>query len=85
VTDLERFRVYARTMATAHYARTMATAQHTPTCRGLAPSRWGWAREVHPDPKCPGCVSDDDRALWARLADEATAYLDQGPTLWEDA
>lgn len=84
MTDLERFRVYARTMA---------TAEHTPTC---AERRAEWVLQTRlqahfdvpdpgPRPECDGCVTDDDRALWARLADEATAYLDEGPTLWEDA
>ena len=36
-------------------------------------------------PPCPGCVTDADRALWTRLADEVAAYLDPHPTLWRDA
>lgn len=32
-------------------------------------------------PKCDGCVSDDDRALFGRLASEADQYM-QGE-LWE--
>ena len=75
--DLERFR---------DHCREMATAVHKPTCHGHRPSTWGWAREIHPDPKCPGCVTDADRALWARLAAEIDAYLTTDDTaLWEES
>lgn len=75
MSDLERFR---------DHAAAMATAVHKPTCH--RPSTWGWAREIHPDPACPGCVTDADRALWARLATEIDAYLTTDDTaLWEDA
>lgn len=57
------------------HARAMATAEHTPECTGHRPSRWGWALEVHPDPACPGCVTDADRALWAQIAGELEAHL----------
>lgn len=60
------------------HARAMSTAQHKPECCGRRPNpnpRWGSAATVYPDPACPGCVTDADRALWARLADEVDAYL----------
>lgn len=69
------------------HARRMSTAVHRDDCRGHQPSRWGWAREIHPDPACPGCISDDDRAEWARQADEIDAYLAPSDEagLWEEA
>lgn len=71
------------------HARVMATADHKPECAGTperiadrARRRVGYLRlfreappEVQPIDPCPGCVSDADRALWARLADEVDAYL----------
>lgn len=60
------------------HARAMATAEHRLECsRRIRHARsWGIRETVtHPDPDCPGCVTDADRALWARLADEAAAYL----------
>ena len=59
------------------HARRMATATHTPDCTTLQPTRWGGTRTVHPDPTCPGCITDTNRALWVRLADEADNYLDR--------
>jgi ribosomal protein L37AE/L43A len=56
------------------HARRMSTATHTPECpvNGRAQlSRFSedglWV--------CTGCVTDADRALWTRLADEVDAYL----------
>ena len=40
----------------------------------LNPEAWDWK-----PPPCDGCISDADRALWQRLADEADAYLDREP------
>jgi hypothetical protein len=57
------------------WARKMSTAQHKPECEGHAPTRWGWARTLRPDPKCSGCVTDADRAMWKERADEYDAYL----------
>lgn len=68
--------------AFAAHCRVMAGSDHKPTCVGHLPTRWGWAREQRPDPRCPGCVTDADRELWTRLADEVDAYLDPHPTLW---
>ena len=65
------------------HARAMSTAEHLPTCVRVLSGRY-WA-PIKPDPECPGCVTDDDRALWARLADEVDGYLDPHPVLWEDA
>lgn len=75
MTDLETFR--------DHAAR-MSTAKHADSC-----SAWVGRRltPVHPDPSCPGCVSDADRALWARLAAEVADYLapDEAPGLFGEA
>lgn len=57
------------------HARRMATAKHTDECEGHAPTHWGWAKALRPDPTCPGCVSDHDRELWAQQADELDRYL----------
>jgi hypothetical protein len=57
------------------HARVMSTATHKPECRAWLPLNYrghGWK---YPDPGCPGCVTQPDRVLWARLADEADAYL----------
>jgi hypothetical protein len=62
------------------HARAMSTTEHVPECLGENPVHphpaLGW---IHPDPACPGCVTDADRALWARLADEVDAYLAPEP------
>ena len=64
----------------AAHARAMSTAEHAPECR--AEDAWGLRHIVprwqYPDPACPGCVTDADRALWARLADEMEAYMAAG-------
>jgi hypothetical protein len=57
------------------HARSMANATHRPECMVRA-APWLKAK---PRPGCTGCVSDDDRALWARLADETDAYLHHEP------
>jgi len=62
VSDLTDFR---------DHARAMATAKHRPECM-VRDNPW---TKTHPTPGCAGCVTDEDRALWSRLADEATAYL----------
>lgn len=69
--------------AFAAHCRVMATAEHRPEC--AATDRWGLTRRVRPNPYCRGCVTDADRALWTRLADEVDAYLEPHPTLWGDA
>ena len=55
---------------------------------GRAASRWAEHAEECPGnpaaPPCTGCVTDADRALWTRLADEVDAYLEPHPTLWGD-
>lgn len=65
MSDLGKFR---------DHCAAMSTADHKPECRGQMPIRWGWAREIHPDPNCPGCVSDGDRALFAQMAAEVDEY-----------
>jgi hypothetical protein len=49
----------------------MVKAEHRPDCKGYAIGR----EDDGPRPRCPGCVSDADRVLWRRLADETAAYL----------
>lgn len=39
------------------------------------PVSLSWLGTVPPPNPCPGCVTDAERDLWARLADEAEAYL----------
>lgn len=63
--DLERFR---------DHARDMADATHRPDCTGIREGRWG-PLAVHPHPDCGGCVTDDDRVIWTRLATETEVYL----------
>lgn len=77
MSELERFR---------DHAAQMATAPHSPECWADIKDTWGWQKRIYPNPECAGCISDTDRALWARLADEVDAYLanDDAP-LWEDA
>lgn len=73
----------------AAHARAMASAEHTPECverlvkwdRREALRRYVDIPDPGPRPTCPGCVTDDDRARWAALADEVDAYLDPHPTL----
>lgn len=71
------------------HARAMSTAEHKPECTGTPEriasrerDRRGYRaifREEHPKlpplEPCLGCVTDTDRALWLRLADEVDAYL----------
>lgn len=53
----------------ADHARRMSTARHKPDCPAPAPpGTWRVGA-------CLGCVTDADRALWVRLADEVDAYL----------
>lgn len=58
----------------AAHARTMVTADHRPECWGTELRHWG-PLKVRPNPECPGCVTDAERDLWRRLADEVDAYL----------
>lgn len=76
MSDLERFR---------DHARRMATAEHKPECTSLIPGEWRYPRNAlsmagptwWEPPACPGCITDAERVLWARLADETDAYLDR--------
>lgn len=56
----------------ARHCENMAVATHQPTCSAKVPHR---INRVYPDPDCPGCVTEADRALWALLAAEAVARL----------
>lgn len=58
------------------HARAMSTAEHKPEC-GESFQRPGWLWESWRTPAsdCPGCVTDADRALWKRLADEVDSHL----------
>lgn len=53
------------------HARGMAKAVHRPDCLVRSAP---WLKAV-PTAGCTGCVTDDDRALWKRLAAETDAYL----------
>ena len=82
MSDLSRFR---------DHARQMSEAGHTSECEQQttrAKNRWShfrlfgeWLEEwgkrpAGPPFACAGtCVTDADRALWGRLADEADAHL----------
>lgn len=58
-----------------NHARAMSTAEHKPECL-IDCQDWRGIRSFKmPRHGCPGCVTDAERALWARLADEADAYL----------
>jgi len=71
------------------HARAMSEAEHRKDCEGTPDRVATRARdissyrrmfgELHPKlmpiERCPGCVTDADRALWARLADEVDAHL----------
>ena len=72
-----------------NHARAMAEAEHKPECERRVPD-WLHARDMHfyftgyddPGPRpepCPGCITDDERELWRRLADEADEYLGRQP------
>lgn len=63
MSELESFR---------DYCRTMSTARHKPDCSLPRPGYW---LDIKPNPKCPGCNSEADRALFARLAAEVDEYL----------
>ncbi len=76
------------------HAAAMAEARHKPECPSLrkrrpiyGPDYIGENGKVYGShqvgwdepPACPGCVTDEDRALWTRLADEADRYLYREP------
>lgn len=71
----------------------MTTAEHKPECEARLQDwtdrsfrfRYFDIPDPGPRPECPGCVTDADRALFARLAAEVADYLDPHPTLWEGA
>lgn len=67
-TDLERFRDHAHTMA--------KPGAHLDDCHSTRTTARGVKITNSPDPACPGCVPDGDRRLFARLAREIDAYLD---------
>jgi hypothetical protein len=57
------------------HAWKMTTALHRPEClTRLHP----WLKAT-PRPGCTGCVTDDERALWIRLAEETDSYLTTHP------
>lgn len=100
-TDLELHRDHCRKMATAQHKPECCRCGKPYCCGCLrhppAHPGWSWAVEAwamhavtcpgSPSaPPCPGCVSDAERVLWARLADEVDAYLTTDDSaLWEDA
>lgn len=69
------------------HCRAMSDAKHRPECFTLAPqgNQWWFGKRIPIAYCCEGCVTDADRALFARLADEVDGYLDPHPQIWEDA
>ena len=58
-----------------HCAR-MAKAEHVPECLIDCCLDWRGIRPFQiPSPHCTGCVTDADRALWQRPAQEVDDYL----------
>lgn len=84
MSDLTRFREHCREMATAEHTaecvERLADWKHRALMR-----RYLDIPDPGPMPCCDGCVTDADRALFARLAAEVDDYLDPHPTLWGDA
>lgn len=86
MSDLTRFR---------DHCQSMATAEHAPDCPHITAREpywpmwtvaedggsmvWNGPKPPWSPPPCGGCITDDDRALWTRLANEADAYLDREP------
>lgn len=95
---LERFRDYCRVMAAteAHLpdceslrpAERARPIWHVVSGEDGIPSQmvWGGVVPAYTPPTCDGCVPENDRALFARMAAEIDEYLttDDAP-LWEDA
>lgn len=69
--ELERFRDHAHAMA--------KPGAHVDDCHRTRPMARGGEITTTPDPRCTGCVPDRDRQLFARLANEIDAYLDDQP------
>lgn len=79
MSDLGRF---------AAYCRRMSTADHVDDCRSLAPParpRWRLTEDLADlaldgftptPPTCDGCVSPEERELWAQMADELESHLE---------
>lgn len=100
MSELERFRDHAATMATAEHKPECCrcTREWCCGCAGHPTGKpWGWAAQrwaEHAEtcpgnpsaPPCPGCITDADRVAWAQITGEIDAYLahDDEP-LWEDA
>lgn len=95
MSDLSTFAWHCRAMASAEHTPGCVRA-YREALRKSGP-KWGinyddagdpvsmaWLGTVPQPEPCPGCVTDDDRARWAALADEVEAYMDPGPTLWVD-
>jgi hypothetical protein len=68
--ELERFRDHARTMAAPNAHRDDCHTEQR--IRGTVRTR-----TIHPNPGCTGCIPAADRALFAQLAAEVDAHLDQ--------
>lgn len=86
MSDLTRFRDHARAMSTAEHKPECdhLTAKPPPRWLSLIDDEgYIYAMALNPEalswerPRCPGCITDTDRALWDRLANEADAYLDR--------
>lgn len=56
------------------WCRQQSISEHKPTCEAID-TRGFLPRHIRPDPRCPGCMTDQERADWAERADEIDAYL----------
>lgn len=86
MSDLTTFRDHCRTMATAEHKPGCQEGQADAVRKWTMAQKWGpgWGEPDEQPTPCPGCNSEADRALFARLAAEVDDYLDPHPTLWED-
>ena len=93
MSELSEFGKHARAMSTRQHTEPCPWVNPAKAKRDSGRAIWQLAEDqsaLHlvgfeaTIPACPGCVTDADRALWARLADEVDAYLqeDEEPGLF---
>lgn len=90
MSDLTKFRDHAAAMARAEHKPECPSLHPVP----WPPGGWvptdgedsmnglTWIGPPPPPPECSGCLTDADRALFARLAGEVDAYLAPQPDLF---